>query len=137
MAAQRGKDLLLKVDQTGGGSYLTIGGLRTQTLNFNAAVVDITSVDSTGQWRELLAGAGVRSAKMSGHGIFKDSASDAFVRDTFLSGGVLTWQIVVPGFGTLQGPFQITALDHAAQYNAEITFEMALESAGVIIFTTL
>ena len=33
-----------------------------------------------GQWRELLAGAGVKHARVTGAGIFKDAASDALVR---------------------------------------------------------
>ena len=34
MAAQKGKDLLLKVDQDGSGDFLTVAGLRTRTLTF-------------------------------------------------------------------------------------------------------
>ena len=37
MTAQKGKDLLLKVDSTGTGSFATVGGLRARTLAFNAA----------------------------------------------------------------------------------------------------
>jgi hypothetical protein len=37
MTAQKGKDLLLKVDSTGTGSFATMGGLRARTLAFNAA----------------------------------------------------------------------------------------------------
>ena len=36
MAAQSGKDMLLKLDQTGSGSFLTVAGLRTRALAFNA-----------------------------------------------------------------------------------------------------
>ncbi len=37
MTAQKGKDLLLKVDSDGGGTFVTVGGLRARSLAFNAA----------------------------------------------------------------------------------------------------
>jgi TP901-1 family phage major tail protein len=53
MAAQKGRDLLLKVDATGGGSFQTVAGLRASTIAFNAQSVDSTSQESVGAWREL------------------------------------------------------------------------------------
>ncbi len=82
MAAQKGKDLLLKVDTTGTGRSRRSPGLRSRTLAFNAATVDITHTESAGRWRELLAGAGVKSARVAGAGIFKDAASDETVRSS-------------------------------------------------------
>ncbi len=38
------------------------------------------------QWRELLAGAGVRSARVTGAGMFKDAASDEMLRAAFFAG---------------------------------------------------
>ncbi len=134
MPAQKGRDLLIKLDQTGTGSFLTVAGLRTRTLAFNAATVDVTNTESVGQWRELLAGAGVRNARITGNGIFKNAASDALVRDTFFTGMIRNWQIIVPAMGTVQGPFQISSLDYAGQYNAEVSFDMTLESAGELTF---
>ena len=127
-------DLLIKLDQTGTGSFLTVAGLRTRTLAFNAATVDVTNTESVGQWRELLAGAGVRNARITGNGIFKNAGSDALVRDTFFTGMIRNWQIIVPAMGTVQGPFQISSLDYAGQYNAEVSFDMTLESAGELTF---
>ncbi|ODN72433.1 Phage major tail protein 2 [Methylobrevis pamukkalensis] len=43
----------------------------------------MTDADSAGRWRELLEGAGVRRASLSGSGIFRDGASDAAVRQIF------------------------------------------------------
>jgi len=88
MAAQKGKDLLLKVDSNGSGSFPTIAGLRTRTLAFNAESVDVTHAESAGQWRELLAGAGVKSARLTGAGIFKDASSDEIVRGYVFNGTI-------------------------------------------------
>ena len=134
MAAQRGKDLLLKVDETGGGSFATVAGLRTRGLAFNAASVDVTNADSANEWRELLAGAGIRTARLSGSGIFKDAASDETVRDYFFNALIRDWQVVIPDFGTVEGAFQITALEYSGGHDNELTFEIALESAGALTF---
>jgi TP901-1 family phage major tail protein len=135
MAAQRGRDLLLKIDTTGAGVFVTVAGLRSRAIAFNAATVDITHAESAGQWRELLAGTGIRSARLSGTGLFKDAASDETIRASFFAGTIRRWQVVIPDFGTVEGPFQITGLDLAGQHDAEVTFELTLESAGELIFT--
>ena len=74
MAAQKGKDLLIKIAD--GASYATVAGLRTRWLAFNAETVDITHAESANRWRELLDGAGVKRASVSGRGLFKDAASE-------------------------------------------------------------
>jgi TP901-1 family phage major tail protein len=135
MAAQRGKDLLLKVDSTGTGSFVTVAGLRTRSLVFNAATVDITHTESADEWRELLGGAGVKTARLAGSGIFKDAAADETVRADFFAGIVRDWQVVIPDFGAVEGAFQITALEYSGGHDNELTFEIALESAGALSFT--
>ncbi|HHG90661.1 MAG TPA: phage major tail protein, TP901-1 family [Devosia sp.] len=137
MVAQSGRDMLLRLDQTGGGSFLTVAGLRTKSLSFNAAAVDTTDSESVGRWRELLAGGGLKRAALSGSGIFKDAASDALVRTMFFAGTIVDWQLVLPDFGTIEGLFQIVALEFGADHAGEVTFELALESAGEITFTAV
>ncbi len=135
MSAQKGKDLLLKVDSDGAGTFITVAGLRARTLAFNAATVDITNTESAGEWRELLAGAGIKTARISGNGVFKDAQSDETVRGYFFDGVQRDWQVIVPDFGTVQGPFQVTTLEYAGQHDGEMTFDLALESAGQLSFT--
>lgn len=135
MVAQKGKDLLLKIDND--GSFLTVAGLRSKRLAFNAETVDITDAQSAGRWRELMGGAGVQRASLTGAGIFKDQASDAMVRGAFFAGTILVWQILIPAFGTVSGPFQVTALEYSGEHNGEIRFELALESAGSLTFEAL
>ncbi|MGF1550901.1 MAG: phage major tail protein, TP901-1 family [Paracoccaceae bacterium] len=137
MAAQRGKDLLIKLDATGSGAFETVAGLRATRLSFDAATVDATSAESAGRWRELLAGAGVRSAQVSGSGIFRDAASDAALREAFFEGRAPTLRLVIPDFGTVTGPFQITSLEYAGDHDGEATFEVALASAGALAFEAL
>ena len=135
MPAQKGKDLLLKMHD--GSAFATVAGLRAKTLAFNAQTVDVTHAESAGRWRELLEGAGVKRAAVSGTGLFKDAASDALARQTFFDGTVRDCQIVIPDFGTVEGPFQISSLEFAGSHDGEVTFEIALESAGELTFTAL
>ncbi|MFL5136109.1 MAG: phage major tail protein, TP901-1 family, partial [Microvirga sp.] len=109
MPAQKGKDLLVKIGD-GSNGFVTVAGLRTRQIAFNAETVDVTHAESAGRWREFLAGVGVRRASISGSGVFKDEASDARMRQVFLDGDILTYQIVIPDFGRIEGPFQITSL---------------------------
>lgn len=135
MGAQKGKDLLLKFD--GGAGFVTVAGLRSRKIAFNAELVDITHAESADRWRELLAGAGVRRAAISGRGLFRDGASDALLRQAFFDGAVNQTQVVVPDFGTIEGPFQIASLEFSGEHNGEVTFDLALESAGALTFTAM
>ena len=132
MAAQKGKDLLVKIND--GTGFVTVAGMRTRRLSFNAETVDITHAESAGRWRELLQGAGVMRASVSGRGLFKDAATDALMRQNFFDGAVNSYQIVLPDFGTVEGPFQIVALEFAGEHNGEVTYDLSLESAGELTF---
>ena len=131
MTAQKGKDLLVKIAD--GAGFTTVAGLRTRRLSFNAETVDITHAESANRWRELLGGAGVKRASVSGRGLFTDAATDASMRQTFFDGTVLNYQIVIPDFGTVQGAFQLTNLEFAGEHNGEVTYDVA--SAGALTFT--
>ncbi|MCJ2109430.1 phage major tail protein, TP901-1 family [Methylobacterium sp. E-041] len=136
MTAQKGKDLLVRAGN-GAGGFVAVAGLRARQIAFNAEAVDVTNADSAGRWRELLAGAGARRAAISGSGVFRDEASDLRLRQVFFDGVIETFQVVVPAFGTLEGPFQITALEYRGDHAGEVTFDLSLESAGAIAFTAL
>ena len=137
MAVQRGRDLLIKMDMTGDGTFETIAGLRATRISFNTETVDVTSLDSPGGWRQLLAGAGVKAAAISGSGVFRDAATDERARAVFFAGEIPEFQVIVPDFGTISGPFQITSIEYAGSHNGEATYEMALASAGLLDFVAM
>lgn len=134
MAAQNGKDLLIKVDMDGAGDFQTFAGLRATRISFNAEQVDVTSLESQGGWRELLAGAGMKSASLSGSGVFKDDATDERARAIFFNGEIPSFQVIIPDFGTVEGRFQITSIEYAGSHNGEATYELSLASAGAVSF---
>ncbi len=137
MAVQNGKDLLIKLDLTGTGQFETIAGLRATRISFNAETVDVTSLESQGGWRELLAGAGVRSASISGSGVFRDANTDERARQIFFDGEVPNFQVIIPDFGMVEGPFQISSIEYAGSHNGEATYELTLASAGVLTFAAV
>lgn len=83
MTAQKGKDLLLKVDTDGAGDFTTVAGLRARSLAFNAATVDVTDQESAAQWRELLEGAGIKTARITG----SDGSGDGAAGSGYGAGG--------------------------------------------------
>ena len=136
MTAQRGKDLLLKIgDGDDPENFTTIGGLRARTLSLNAASVDVTHSESDGGWRELLAGAGIRQASVSGAGVFLSDAAGEAVRALFFAGEARNWRILIPGLGQIEGPFVIANLDYSGAHDGEAQMSLALDSAGALSFT--
>ena len=137
MVAQNGKDLLIKLDMDNAGTFETIAGLRATRISFNAESVDVTSLESAGGWRELLGGAGVKSAQISGSGVFRDAGTDERARQIFFDGEVPDFQVIVPDFGIIEGPFMLTSIEYAGSHNGEATYELSMASAGALSFTAL
>jgi TP901-1 family phage major tail protein len=134
MGAQNGKNLLVKVDMASDGQFTTLAGLRATRVSFNAETIDVTSLESQGGWRELLAGAGVRSVSITGSGVFRDGTTDERARQIFFDGEAPNFQVIIPDFGTIEGPFQVASIEYGGSYNGEATYEISLASAGQLTF---
>ncbi|PZQ16975.1 MAG: phage major tail protein, TP901-1 family [Ancylobacter novellus] len=133
MAIQKGKDLLVKIAD-GAGGFVTVAGLRSRRLAFNSEAVDVTHSESAGRWRELLSGAGVKKASVAGAGVFRDGPSDALIRGLVFSGDIASFQILIPDFGRVEGPFQVTGLEFKGEHAGEVVYDLSLESAGELAF---
>lgn len=136
MAGQRGRDILLKISD-GAGAFVTVAGVRASRIELSAGMVDATGMDSPDAWRELIAGAGTKTARVTGRGVFRDAASDARMRAVFFSGEAPGWQLVLPHFGVLEGAFQITQLSWSGTHEGEAEFSVTLESAGALGFEVI
>lgn len=73
--------------------------------------------------------------RIAGTGVFKNQTSDAAIRTVFFSGNIRDWQVVASDFGAVEGPFQITSLEYTGAHDGEVTFEIALESAGQLVLS--
>ena len=137
MAGQRGRDVLIKISEDGlVANDVTLAGIRASEIELTADGVDGTAMDSPDAWRELVPGAGIKTARVSGRGIFKDAASDHRMREIFFAGEIVTWRLIIPGLGTLFGPLHIKELKWGGTFDGEANFSIALESAGQLSFET-
>ena len=76
----------------------------------------------------------MKSAAITGSGVFRDAETDARARQAFFDGQIATYQVIVPDFGTVEGPFQIASLELAGRHDDEATYELSLASAGALRF---
>jgi len=140
MAGQKGKEMIIKIgDGAETPSFTTLCGIRSKTLAFNDASFDATAPDCTNPenplYRELIGG-GVKTADVSGDGVFKDSTSEETFRAVkFSNNPVEVFQIVIPDFGIVEGPFHIDSLEYAGSQDDVVTYTIALSSAGAFTFT--
>ena len=79
----------------------------------------------------------MRSATISGSGVFRDEGTDGRARQVFFDGEVPRFQVVIPHFGVVEGRFQITGLEYSGSHNGEATYEMTMASAGALTFVAL
>ncbi|NVJ71376.1 MAG: phage major tail protein, TP901-1 family [Alphaproteobacteria bacterium] len=131
MAAQQGKELLLKIHD--GTDYQLIGGFTSNNFTINGETVDVTTKDSAG-FKEYLDGAGVRFISTTGEGVFMNDAAFGVAHGYVLAGTHPDCQLIVPGFGTYTGRFAIKSLQMTGTQEGAVTYSFDLESAGVITF---
>lgn len=137
MTAEKGRAFVLKVGDGGSPeAFTTVAGLKTTQLSINNEVVDVTSKESGG-WRELLAGAGVRTVSVSGTGIFTGSAAEGDMRAKALSASIDNYEIAFESGDKFSGAFQVTALDFAGAYNAARTYTLSLDSSGPVTYVAV
>lgn len=140
MAAQKGLELTIAVGNGASPETYTsdLAGIRNVTISFNQGTAEITSADDTSRFRQLLAGAAVKSMTVTGDGVFTDSTVDATLRtQAFATDAFKNYQLTVPDFGTFTGAFTITSLEYAGAHDGEVTYSITLESAGDITFATV
>lgn len=136
MAAEKGKSFVLKVGNSATSeTFTTVGGMRSTSFSINNEEVDVTDKDST--WRELLENAGVRSASISGSGVFKDTASEETIRGYAAAGTIANYEIVFQSGDKWSGPFQISSLEWTGEYNGARQYSITLASAGEVTFTAV
>jgi len=131
MAAQKGRDMLIKVGNGASpATFSTIGGIRSRTITINNDSVDITDSDNA-PYRQLLADTGLRSMSISGSGVQKNGANIQTVEALAHSGAIEEFQVVFGNGDIIQGLFQVTSFETSGEHVSEQTMSISLESAGV------
>jgi len=112
--------------------YRTLGGLRSASFSFSSEAVDITNVDSN-EWKSMLDNAGVRSASVSGSGVYTSEAVFTEFRTDFLSNALTCILLLDAKTKELyEGCFKISELEISGSYDAEGEYSMSAESAGPV-----
>jgi TP901-1 family phage major tail protein len=135
MPGARGRDVIVKIGDGGEPETFTVvAGIRARAIVLGAGLVDATTAESPGAWRELIAGGGTKRIEVSGSGVFKDAASDARLRAVFFAGETPRLRLEVAAFGVISGPFAIAELAYSGEHDGEAMFSIRLASAGAIAF---
>jgi TP901-1 family phage major tail protein len=135
MAGARGRDVVVKIGDGGEPeTFAVVAGIRMRAIVLGAGLVDATTAESPGAWRELLAGAGTKRIEVSGAGVFSSAASDARMRAAFLAGETPRLRLEVAEFGVISGPFAIAELAYSGEHDGEAMFSIRLASAGAVSF---
>lgn len=136
-ATSGGTPLVLTGDGDGtlDETFENFAGIRSKSFTLNSELIDITSQDSD-QWRKVADEAGINSMSLSGSGVVNDDRAYRRARARALSRKISNFRIIVNNDGDyFQGFFKIASLGGAGDYNAESTYDITLESSGVIAFT--
>jgi TP901-1 family phage major tail protein len=134
MTAQSGRLLILQMESATPGTYNTVMGGKTLKTGGSNSQVDVTSKDDSG-WKTLGENFGLKSFNISCEGIFKDDASFTAVQTAFLAGTIKNFKVVIPGASTnqeLTAAFQISALEVSGNHDAEVSYNLTLDSSGEV-----
>lgn len=127
------------IDADGTGTmneyFQTIGGLRSTSWSLSSEGVDITNHESA-EWSEQLDGAGIRSAELSGDGVFVSDVTMSLVIGLATSRLIRNWQVwatSTPNYWS--GAFRVDSFEHTGDYNNEQTYSISLSSNGAVSYT--
>jgi len=133
MTVKKGSAYLLKIDIS--STFTTIGGMKSVSIRQGRNTVDVTNADSSELARELLSTAGSKNCSISFSGVFTDAAADAALQTDFMAGTLRDFQVVLSDYGTFEGGFVITQLDHSGNFDQGGEFSITLESGDLWTFT--
>lgn len=135
MAAKPGKDFVL-YDGTGTGT-VAIAAQRATSFKLNGQAIDITNKDSAGQWRELLASAGVVSLNVEAEGVLQGGTLHSALRSRVINRTNDPYTLKFDdGPDSFAGAFRLVDLEEAGAHDGEQTYKLALQSAGTITYAT-
>lgn len=136
MATGAGKNFLLKIGDGGGTEvFTTVGGLRDTQVQIQASEIDKTNMGS-GEWTELMDGAGIRSMSVTGSGVFTNSAAENQMRTDMMNQTLRDFQMIDTDTGKkYQGTFKIKSFQEQGTYNGTKNWSVSLSSSGAVTFS--
>ncbi len=136
MPATKGRLLKIQRDSTGAGAYVDIGYMRSKSYTVNNESVDISN-ETDGVWRQLLEGAGNQSVSVSGSGVWNNETHEKAMRVAAFADTFEAIRIIDDNGDYITADFQVTSFGHSGEHNAELAYDISLESAGDVVLTVV
>jgi len=135
MAAQKGRDLILKIGSGGESeTFATIGAIRTNNMTLNNNPVDTTTMGDGGV-QTMLADAGVQSMSISADGIFKDDTAEETLRAAAFARTPKNFELLFPNGDKFAGAFVVQDYNRTGAHDNVETFSVTLVRSGAGTFT--
>ena len=134
MSEKAGKLLLLQLDTTGSGNYVTIGGLKTKEYSLSNEEIDVTNHGSS-EWKTCLSGAGLKRMEVSGSGVHNGDASTLnALEDAVLDGTLKTMKVTDTDTSgrSYVASFKITEFSRTAEFNGAQEYSLSMVSSGAV-----
>lgn len=141
MSQQKGRLLLIKVGDGGTPTevFTNLAGLRTRSFNLGVNEVDTTVPDTDNPENvvQRTVTSGVRTQTFSGDGLFDNVAQSKTAVDAARLGTPLNCQVVVPGYGTFEGPFIISGFEFSGDMEENLGFSATFSASDTLGFTAV
>jgi len=137
MAVQKkGRALIIKRrTSTGPDVYTTVCGMKARSVTINNNPVDVSVPDCVAPEGVVYAAqaAGVQAWQFTGSGLYDDDANwAAVINDVATQVFDTYYQIVIPGIGTVTGPFCVDGLSFSGSEQGNMEFEGTWRSNGAV-----
>lgn len=127
------KVLVMREDTPASGTFSVIGGQSSHTLTINNALIDITN-KSSDEYRELLAGSGLRSADLSMEITYSSDSVFASVKADVDTRAAILYKLVFDPTGTNSDVFSATMIinsfGESAGNGEAVTNSVSMQSTG-------
>lgn len=135
MVRSQGKNFLLQI--SGSGGLTTLSELTSNSFSINNSEVDVTNKDS-GSWQEKFAAGTIKSAELSGEGVFSDAASINTMKDVAMNTTPSATFRLLDGLGDyFEGEFQVNSFELTGETEGFATYSVSLASTGVVTSGTV
>lgn len=126
MAQQNARELVIKRESdTTPGTFVFVCGFRTRTFSMSNAQIDTTVPNCADPSQPIVATAipGRQTLSFSGDGLFdNDEVGKAVADDARLQRTDKNYQVVIPGYGTFEGPFFVGDFEWSGEMEERMAF---------------
>lgn len=123
MAGQAARELVIKREMTP-GNYVFVCGIRTRSFSMSSGVVDTTkpNCDNPGDPIVATGRPGRLNLAFSGDGLFDTDAAGIAVADDARLQRQPNYQVIVPGYGTFEGPYMVGDFEFSGDMEDDMAF---------------